>query len=253
MAAPGPRFCPRCGTERIGDMRFCPSCGLDLGQVAAEDGRSSPPLPRQPPKRPPFRPRRLVVRPRDVVRSGARSSDRVSWSWSSWSSRPGSPVLVRSLRAAVPARRRGTGSRTPTPTSPFLPEVTSQPSFIASPGLTAPPVGLRILSPADGAVVGARDVTVIGTAPRGAPHHAGRQLRVRPARDRRRDRPLGHRARALGRGQRAQVPDRRRPLDDADDARHLRAPGALTIRDRAARTTRSRRQARARSRAPTRR
>ena len=54
-----------------------------------------------------------------------------------------------------------------TPTSPFLPAVTAQPSFLASPGLTAPPVGLRILSPADGAVVGAREVTVIGTAPPG--------------------------------------------------------------------------------------
>ena len=35
MAASGPRFCPRCGTERVGDMRFCPNCGIDLGQVAA--------------------------------------------------------------------------------------------------------------------------------------------------------------------------------------------------------------------------
>ena len=58
-------------------------------------------------------------------------------------------------------------ARNAEPTSAFLPEVTSQPSFIPSPGLTAPPVGLRILSPADGAVVGAREVTVIGTAPAG--------------------------------------------------------------------------------------
>jgi hypothetical protein len=59
----------------------------------------------------------------------------------------------------------GTGN--PAPTSPFLPAITSQPSFAPSPGLTAPPVGLTILSPADGAVVGAREVTVIGTAPPG--------------------------------------------------------------------------------------
>ncbi len=45
--------------------------------------------------------------------------------------------------------------------------MTAQPSFSMSPGLTAPPVGLTILSPADGAVVGAKSVTVIGTAPPG--------------------------------------------------------------------------------------
>ena len=55
----------------------------------------------------------------------------------------------------------------PAPTSPFLPAVTAQPSFLPSPGLTAPPVGLTILSPADRAVVGARELTVIGTAPPG--------------------------------------------------------------------------------------
>jgi hypothetical protein len=44
--------------------------------------------------------------------------------------------------------------------------VTSQPLSIP-PGLTAPPVGLTILSPADGAVVGTKQVTVIGTAPPG--------------------------------------------------------------------------------------
>jgi hypothetical protein len=58
-----------------------------------------------------------------------------------------------------------TQAPTPTPSSPFLPPVTSLPSL--PPGFTAPPVGLTILSPADGAVVGAKDVTVIGTAPPG--------------------------------------------------------------------------------------
>src|SRR5688572_6537451 len=37
MSAPGPRFCPRCGTERVGDMRFCPNCGLDLAQLGSDD------------------------------------------------------------------------------------------------------------------------------------------------------------------------------------------------------------------------
>ena len=58
------------------------------------------------------------------------------------------------------------GGAAPLPSSPFLPAVTSQPASIA-PGLTATPVGLTILSPADGAVVGTKQVTVIGTAPPG--------------------------------------------------------------------------------------
>ncbi len=166
MAAPGPRFCPRCGTERIGDMRFCPSCGLDLGQVSAEDGPFVAPTPPadEAPAVPPPAARRETARRRAVWRPLVG---------------PGLLVLVIVVVAAWvtglgPFSPRG-GSGTPAgngagnaePTSPFLPEVTSQPSFIASPGLTAPPVGLRILSPADGAVVGAREVTVIGTAPAG--------------------------------------------------------------------------------------
>ena len=59
------------------------------------------------------------------------------------------------------------GGPTATPSSPFLPAVTAQPSFSLPPGFTAPPVGLTILSPADGSVVGAKNVTVIGTAPPG--------------------------------------------------------------------------------------
>ena len=172
MAAPGPRFCPRCGTERIGDMRFCPNCGLDLGELAADGqltaedrplAEPAPPVDDTPPvsrtvDRPATAPRRSFWRP--LVG-------------------PGLIVLLVVVAAAWvtglgPFSPRGgsgaptvDGTQNATPTSPFLPEVTSQPSFIPSPGLTAPPVGLRILSPADGAVVGAREVTVIGTAPAG--------------------------------------------------------------------------------------
>ena len=253
MAAPGPRFCPRCGTERIGDMRFCPSCGLDLGQVAAEDGPfvapAAPPAAEAPTVPPPAA-RRETARRRSLWRPLVG---------------PGLLVLVIVVVAAwvtglgpfSPRGGSGTaagnGVGNPDPTSPFLPEVTSQPSFIASPGLTAPPVGLS--DPEPGRRRGRRCSRGHRhrDGARRAPHHAGRQLRVRPARDRRRDRPLGDRARALGRRQRAQVPHRRRSLDDAVDARHLRSPGALTIRDRGARTTRSRRQERAPSRAPPRR
>jgi hypothetical protein len=59
------------------------------------------------------------------------------------------------------------GEATPTPSSPFLPPVTPQPSLSVPSGFTPPPVGLTILSPADGSVVGLREVTVIGTAPPG--------------------------------------------------------------------------------------
>lgn len=166
MAASGPRFCPRCGTERVGDMTFCPNCGLDLGQLAADDhtldttGAPAGDISVVPP----------TVEGRDAER------ERSAWSPLLG---PGLLVLLVVVAAAWviglgPFSRDGGdpgplggGAQNPSPTSPFLPAVTSQPSFVPSPGLTAPPVGLTILSPADGAVVGAREVTVIGTAPAG--------------------------------------------------------------------------------------
>ncbi len=163
MSASGPRFCPRCGTERVGEMRFCPKCGLDLEQVAARDHSAVDAAP-------PANDAPVVARP---------AIDRGAVERSVWRPLLGPGLLVLLVIAAVwfvgigPfARDAGdpgplAGADSPTPTSPFLPAVTAQPSFLASPGLTAPPVGLTILSPADGAVVGAREVTVIGTAPPG--------------------------------------------------------------------------------------
>lgn len=166
MSASGPRFCPRCGTERVGDMRFCPNCGLDLTQLAAGDGTlvsadapyvDTPPMPATPGDR-------ETVRERPV-----------------WTPLLGPGLLVLLVvvgtawfvglgpfaRDGGDAGPLGGGAEDPAPTSPFLPAITSQPSFAPSPGLTAPPVGLTILSPADGAVVGARELTVIGSAPPG--------------------------------------------------------------------------------------
>jgi len=168
MAALGPRFCPRCGTERVGDMRFCPSCGLDLGQLGADD-RSLPERPGPPPAA-----ETPVVQPRAGDREPVRER-------SAWNPLLGPGLLVLAIVVGASwfvglgpfAREDGDagplagGTDNPAPTSPFLPAITSQPSFAPSPGLTAPPVGLTILSPADGAVVGAREVTVIGTAPPG--------------------------------------------------------------------------------------
>ena len=163
MSASGPRFCPRCATERVGEMRFCPNCGMDLEQVAAGD-----------------RPAVDAALPaNDTPVAAPTTIDRGAVARSAWRPLLGPGLLVLLVIAALwfvgigPfARDAGdpgplAGADDPAPTSPYLPAVTAQPSFLASPGFTAPPVGLTILSPADGAVVGARDVTVIGTAPPG--------------------------------------------------------------------------------------
>jgi uncharacterized Zn finger protein (UPF0148 family) len=34
-------FCPKCGVERIGELRFCADCGMDLDKVAIEAGSNS--------------------------------------------------------------------------------------------------------------------------------------------------------------------------------------------------------------------
>jgi hypothetical protein len=165
MSASGPRFCPRCGTDRVGEMRFCPNCGLDLEQIATGDHPAVEPTPPPP-----------VAEAPAVPQS---SWDRGAVKRAAWRPLIGPGLLVLLVVAAAwfvgigPFGRDAgdpgplAGADDPTPTSPFLPAVTAQPSFLASPGLSAPPVGLTILSPADGAVVGARDVTVIGTAPPG--------------------------------------------------------------------------------------
>jgi hypothetical protein len=167
MAASGPRFCPRCGTARVGDMGFCPNCGLDLGRLPADDRSPGEPSPSD----------------RDTVAAAPAPGGREEAPWDGEGrSRlllPGLLVLVVLLAGAWlagigPFARPGDrsdpfagGTATAAPTSAFLPAVTPLPSLSLPPGLTAPPVGLTILSPADGSVVGAREVTVIGTAPPG--------------------------------------------------------------------------------------
>lgn len=164
MASSGPRFCPRCGTARVGDMAFCPNCGLDLRDLPTEDAMGiGPPSPAGPP--PPTRDRGQPIGEGTLL-------GRLFL--------PGLLILLMLLAGAWllgwgPFGRSGgdTGplaggpTATTTPSSPFLPAVTAQPSFSLPPGFTAPPVGLTILSPADGSVVGAKNVTVIGTAPPG--------------------------------------------------------------------------------------
>jgi hypothetical protein len=173
MASSGPRFCPRCGTGRVGDMGFCPNCGLDLRELPADErstmeprpdaSTSAGPAPVATPATPAMPPASRYDASRDDPLLGRLLG-------------PGLLVLLLLVAVAWFAgwgpfvRSPGTGplagSEGATPTSPFLPPVTSQPLSIP-PGLTAPPVGLTILSPADGAVVGTKQVTVIGTAPPG--------------------------------------------------------------------------------------
>jgi hypothetical protein len=183
MTSSGPRFCPRCGTGRAGDMGFCPNCGLDLRQLPSDQGTVG--VRPVDPDEPPFEPHTAEPRtaePHTTDRSTAepryqrpRESALIGRLLL-----PGLLVLLLVLGGAWllglgPFGRAGDESgpfaggptATATPSSPFLPAVTAQPSFSMSPGLTAPPVGLTILSPADGAVVGAKNVTVIGTAPPG--------------------------------------------------------------------------------------
>ena len=173
MASSGPRFCPRCGTGRVGDMGFCPNCGLDLRELPTDERSSTEPRPdastsatsssSATPAPPATPPASRYDDSRDDPLLGRLLGPgllvllllvAVAWfaGWGPFARQPGASPLG--------------GGEGATPTSPFLPPVTTQPSSIA-PGLTAPPVGLTILSPADGAVVGTKQVTVIGTAPPG--------------------------------------------------------------------------------------
>lgn len=178
MAETGPRFCPRCGNARVGDMGFCPNCGLDLRDLPSDAGATpltagTPTGAAAAPSGPPLAPALPPAAPREEDERRGPSA---------WGSVLPVLILIAILGLIAawlgglgPFARSPDGSpgpgilplATPSPTSPFLPPVTATPSVSVGPGLTAPPVGLSILSPADGAVVGSQDLTVIGSAPAG--------------------------------------------------------------------------------------
>jgi hypothetical protein len=176
MAPSGPRFCPRCGTARVGDMAFCPNCGLDLRDLPQDHAPAGgPAVPSEEPREVASAPSDRPPAPRPYRAEPIREGTLLGRLFL-----PGLLVLLLLLAGTWllgwgPFGRGGgnagpfTGgpTATATPSSPFLPAITAQPSLSLPPGFTAPPVGLTILSPADGSVVGAKNVTVIGTAPPG--------------------------------------------------------------------------------------
>jgi hypothetical protein len=154
-------------------MAFCPNCGLDLRQLPADAGALDRPAARDDPTP-------AVPRVTEPPSAGARYERLREPPGLGRFLGPGLLVVLLLLIAASWLAGLGPfagsggsggpltgGTESATPSSPFLPAVTAQPSFSIAPGFTAPPVGLTILSPADGAVVGAKEVTVIGTAPPG--------------------------------------------------------------------------------------
>jgi hypothetical protein len=152
--ASGRRFCPRCGTARVGDMPFCPSCGLNLAEFD-EGGLGAQPPPLQPPPLPPPVPPTVVE-----TGTGERLSERTL-------PRAGFPVppLVIVIALVVVGLVVLGLLRLPqiggTPTPP------QQASLVPSGGVAAPIVGLSILSPTEGQTVAVKDVLVIGIAPPG--------------------------------------------------------------------------------------
>lgn len=146
-------------------MGFCPNCGLDLGELPTDERSTTEP-----------RPDASTPAVPSTATPGSRYDGSRDDPLLGRLVGPGLLVLLLLIGVAwftgwgPFVRPPGAGpldsSEGATPTSPFLPPVTSQPLSIP-PGLTAPPVGLTILSPADGSVVGTKQVTVIGTAPPG--------------------------------------------------------------------------------------
>jgi glucodextranase-like protein/zinc ribbon protein len=144
MADADPGYCPRCGTERVPEMRFCGRCGLDLSGEAPAVTPAAP-APTAAPVR------REAPRPRDLIPL---------------------PVLALAAVAAVgillylgffAGRDSGEPGVVATAGAPGVATAGPSSSAAATPLL----VGLTIVSPADGAVVATKKITVIGTAPPG--------------------------------------------------------------------------------------
>ena len=174
MTQSGHRFCPRCGTVLVADMRFCPGCGLDTSEAglapasgpaaaaSAIDAATSPMDGRSPMD---AATGAAAPAPVETVPAPAANSVR------SFADRgphiPG--VVIAGLLVMVGLIGFGLLTR---PSAGPPPGVGSGGSGgQVPPGSTAIPsapiVGLTILSPADGQAVATKDINVIGLAPPG--------------------------------------------------------------------------------------
>jgi hypothetical protein len=154
MTDSGRRFCPRCGTARVGDLPFCPSCGSNLAEF--DETTVAAPLAATPSEATPPEAAPTELEPAVVDRSIEGDV------------RPGGfsipplvlvvGIVVVGLVALGLLRLPQLGS--PTPAAP-------QASAAQPGGPAAPIVGLSILSPTDGQTVAVKDVLVIGLAPPG--------------------------------------------------------------------------------------
>src|SRR5215210_4814165 len=161
------RFCPRCGTTLVAGLPFCPSCGLDTAAAGhpPADGSSAGDAPAS----------------HDNDRSSVIDTDVPS---TRAISQPRSGFASPTLRRLDDARGRGSAiviagaivaiglivfgllmRPQPGPARPSqAAAVGPNGSAIGGPAVI---VGVTIESPADGQVVGTKDVTVIGLAPPG--------------------------------------------------------------------------------------
>ena len=157
MIDTGRRYCPRCGTSRVGDMPFCPGCGLNLAEadetvVASPAAAATAPAPLQTSTTPPASDieTEALDRPSDHVfpRAGVSIPPFVIVI---------AIVVVGLLVLGLLRLPQLGGPATPAP----------QASLALPGGPAAPIVGLSILSPTDGQTVAVKDVLVIGLAPPG--------------------------------------------------------------------------------------
>ncbi len=174
------RFCPRCGTARVGDMPFCPRCGLNVADLDDEARRPAPDGGEADDGR-------AGVSPITVDWSET-AQEKTSGTTSETTAGVESPAAPRSTRAGPPpSPGRRTFAVPPIVIASVFVMVgliafglltRPQPGGSSGPGgqpvpgtsIAAPPppiVGLTILSPSDGQAVAAAEVTVIGTAPPG--------------------------------------------------------------------------------------
>ena len=150
MTDSGRRYCPRCGTARVGEMPFCPNCGLNL--TDSDESAVAEPVAEPLPLR-----GQLAEVETDAVDRPSSSDTR----------RPGLAIPPVVLVIAIVVVGLLVLGLLRLPQIGGSPPVAPQASAASSGAVAAPIVGLSILSPTDGQTVAVKDVLVIGLAPPG--------------------------------------------------------------------------------------